>query len=217
MEGDAFSESDTALHTRLLSEDPCSLITDIREYDVPYLARVCIDLNIRVGCWYDVSSEGGSIKVTRQEHILTPSNPKVFAFDIECSKAPLKFPNAEVDAIYMISIMIDGRGILIINRDIVSKDINDFEYCPRCSVIIRYTPHPDYKGPFHVYNEPSEEALLKRFYRLIEVHFPRRLHLRRRSPTFSCPSTATSSTGPSSATAVSCSASTCRTKSAFAR
>ena len=110
-----------------MSEDPCSLITDIREYDVPYLARVCIDLNIRVGCWYDVTSDGGTIKVTRQEHILTPSNPKVFAFDIECSKAPLKFPNAEVDAIYMISIMIDGRGILIINRDIVTKDINDFE------------------------------------------------------------------------------------------
>ncbi|KAK8827679.1 hypothetical protein WA577_007226, partial [Blastocystis sp. JDR] len=103
------------------------------------------------------------------------SNPKVFAFDIECSKAPLKFPNAEVDAIYMISIMIDGRGILIINRDIVTKDINDFEY----------TPHPDYKGPFHVYNEPSEEALLKRFYRLIEVfHFLFRFPLGRKAQHF---------------------------------
>ena len=158
-----------ALHTHLMSEDPCSLITDIREYDVPYLARVCIDLNIRVGCWYDVTSESGTIKVTRQEHILTPSNPKVFAFDIECSKAPLKFPNAEVDAIYMISIMIDGNGILIINRDIVTKDINDFESQRQSWLIARYTPHPDYKGPFHVYNEPTEEALLKRFYHLIEV------------------------------------------------
>ena len=116
MEEETFNEEDTALHTRLLSEDPLSQVIDIREYDVPYLARVCIDLNIRVGCWYDVSSDRGVITVTRQEHILTPSNPKVFAFDIECSKAPLKFPNAEVDSIYMISIMIDGRGILIINR-----------------------------------------------------------------------------------------------------
>ena len=33
-----------------------------------------------------------------------------------------------IDSIYMISIMIDGRGILIINREIVSKDIDDFEY-----------------------------------------------------------------------------------------
>ena len=95
--------NDKALGTRFLTEDPCSLIYDIREYDVPYLARVCIDLNIRVGCWYEVSSEGGIIQVKRQEHILTQSNPKVFAFDIETSKAPLKFPNAEVDSIYMIS------------------------------------------------------------------------------------------------------------------
>ena len=51
----------------------------------------------------------------------------MFAFDIETSKAPLKFPDATKDAIYMISIMIDGQGVLIINREIVSKDISDFE------------------------------------------------------------------------------------------
>ena len=88
-----------SLHSRLLAEDPLSQVTDIREYDVPYLARVRIDLNIRIGCWYDVSSDRGVISVTRQEHILTPSNAKVFAFDIECAKAPLKFADASVDAI----------------------------------------------------------------------------------------------------------------------
>ena len=111
----------------LSSEDPTSAILDIREFDVPYLARVCIDLNIRVGCWYEVVPEPAGIRLIRQEHILTPSNPKVFAFDIETSKAPLKFPDATKDAIYMISIMIDGQGVLIINREIVSKDISDFE------------------------------------------------------------------------------------------
>ena len=111
----------------LSNEDPTSAILDIREYDVPYLARVCIDLNLRVGCWYEVIPENGGIRMVRQEHILTPSNPKVFAFDIETSKAPLKFPDATKDAIYMISIMIDGQGVLIINREIVSKDISDFE------------------------------------------------------------------------------------------
>lgn len=169
MEEESFNEEDSALHTRLLSEDPLSQVTDIREYDVPYLARVCIDLNIRVGCWYDVVSERGVTTVTRQEHILSPSNPKVFAFDIECTKAPLKFPNAEVDSIYMISIMIDGRGVLIINREIVSKDIDDFEQAQSPHITIRYSPHADYKGPFHVYNEQTEEALLRRFYTLIEV------------------------------------------------
>lgn len=127
LEDDTLNEDDSALHSRLMSEDPLSQVTDIREYDVPYLARVCIDLNMRIGCWYDVVSDNGVITVSRQTHILTPSNPKVFAFDIECSKEPLKFPNAESDSIYMISIMIDGRGVLIINREIVSKDIDDFE------------------------------------------------------------------------------------------
>ena len=78
--------------------------------------------------------------IKSQEHILTPSNQKVFAFDIETSKAPLKFPDASKDAIYMISIMIDGRGILLINREIVSKDIDDFEYVFECA-FTRGLPH----------------------------------------------------------------------------
>ena len=45
------------------------------------------------------------------------------------------------------------------SRNKKGKDISDFEY----------TPHPDYKGPFHVYNEATEELLLRRFYTLIEV------------------------------------------------
>lgn len=36
----------------------------------------------------------------------------------------------------------------------------------------RYTPKADYKGPFHVYNEATEEALLRRFYTLIEEEKP---------------------------------------------
>ena len=39
----------------------------------------------------------------------------------------------------------------------------------------RFTPHPDYKGPFHVFNEPSEEQLLRRFYAIIEVRCITRL------------------------------------------
>ena len=50
----------------------------------------------------------------------------MLAFDIECTKAPLKFPVADVDQIFMISYMVDGQGYLIISREVVSKDINDF-------------------------------------------------------------------------------------------
>lgn len=38
----------------------------------------------------------------------------------------------------MISYMIDGVGFLIINRQIVSEDVEDFEY----------TPKPEFKGEF---------------------------------------------------------------------
>lgn len=72
----------------------------------------------------------------------------------------MKFPNAEIDQVMMISYMLDSEGYLIVNREviflrkytifevplsdiffvskIVSEDIDDFEY----------TPKPDYPGPF---------------------------------------------------------------------
>lgn len=95
------------------------------------------------------------------------------AFDIETTKLPLKFPDAETDQIMMISYMIDGqvsatpfiepflgryccrfsqlyfvsfKGFLITNREIVSENIEDFEF----------TPKPEYEGPFTVFNEDDE-------------------------------------------------------------
>ena len=85
--------------------------------------------------------------------LLTHPHTQVLAFDIECEKAPLKFPNAENDRIYMISYMTPGQGFLIINREIVSQDVSDFEY----------TPKPQYPGPFTVMHEANEEGLLRRF------------------------------------------------------
>lgn len=72
-----------------------------------------------------------------------PQEPRVFAFDIETTKLPLKFPDAEIDSIMMISYMVDGQGYLIINRECVSEDIEDFEF----------TPKPEYPGPFKIFNE----------------------------------------------------------------
>jgi DNA polymerase epsilon subunit 1 len=31
----------------------------------------------------------------------------------------------------MISYMLDGKGFLIVNREIISEDIDDFEYTPK--------------------------------------------------------------------------------------
>ena len=45
------------------------------------------------------------------------------------------------------------QGFLLINREVVSADIPDFEY----------TPLPDFKGPFTVRNLPDEQAILRAF------------------------------------------------------
>ncbi|KAL2163261.1 hypothetical protein VTH06DRAFT_5317 [Thermothelomyces fergusii] len=134
--------------------DASDFIVDIREYDVPYHVRVMIDLDIRVGNWYFVEAKNGVTTVIRNEERLAPADPVVMAFDIETCKAPLKFPDPAVDQIMMISYMIDGQGFLITNREVVSEDIDDFEY----------TPKPEYPGPFMIFNEPDEKAVIERFF-----------------------------------------------------
>ncbi len=58
----------------------------------------------------------------------------IASFNYSGTKEPLKFPDANIDSIYMISYMIDGEGYLIVNREIVSEDIEDFEYTPKKEV-----------------------------------------------------------------------------------
>ena len=127
-------------------------IVDIREFDVRFITRCCIDLNIRVANWYDVepiTELNGCASLKWRKDVEHRPEIKIFAFDIETEKAPLKFPNAEHDRIMMISYMIDNDGYLIVNREIVSKDIDDFEY----------TPKPEYRGVFTIFNEDDEEVL----------------------------------------------------------
>ena len=144
--------------------DPLSDLIDAREYDVPYLVRVCTDLDIRSGAWYTVTpdphdSHGVTLSDMDAE---TKASPTYLAFDIECTKAPLKFPDADVDSIFMISYMVSGQGYLIISRDVVGKDVEDFEY----------TPKPSYPGPFAIFNERTEEELIRRFLSEYQLHRP---------------------------------------------
>lgn len=142
--------------------DPSELIYDIREYDVPYHVRVAIDVDIRVGKWYTVESKNQQIVLTEMPERIARADPVVLAYDIETTKLPLKFPDASIDKIMMISYMIDGEGYLITNREIVSQDIEDFEY----------TPKPEYPGMFTIFNEPDERALLERFFEHIQEEKP---------------------------------------------
>ncbi|KAJ8941928.1 hypothetical protein NQ318_013261 [Aromia moschata] len=131
-------------------------ILDIREYDVPYHVRVSIDLKVFCGSWYTIKSRGSAANpiITLRSDIIERPEPIVLAFDIETTKLPLKFPDAATDQIMMISYMIDGQGYLITNREILSADIDDFEY----------TPKPEFEGKFTIFNEPNEMALIQRFF-----------------------------------------------------
>ena len=119
--------------------------------------------DIRIGKWYTVEANHGVISLTCIEERLQRADPVVMAYDIETTKLPLKFPDSSIDQIMMISYMIDGAGFLITNREMVSENIGDFEY----------TPKPEYKGPFVIFNEPDERALIERFF----------LHIRECKPT----------------------------------
>jgi len=110
-----------------------------------------------------VEAKHGIVSLTCIDERMQRADPVVLAYDIETTKLPLKFPDAVIDQIMMISYMIDGQGFLITNREIVSEDIADFEY----------TPKPEYDGPFLVFNEPDEKAVLERFF----------LHIKEARPT----------------------------------
>ncbi|KAJ2231118.1 DNA polymerase epsilon catalytic subunit [Coemansia sp. RSA 518] len=129
-------------------------VLEMREFDVPYYLRVAIDNEIRVGLWYDVRADSGTITLSRRDDLVQRADPVVLAFDIETTKLPLKFPDANVDMIMMISYMIDGQGYLITNREVVAHDIEDFEYSPTV----------EFPGPFVIFNEQDEASVLRRFF-----------------------------------------------------
>jgi DNA polymerase epsilon subunit 1 len=81
------------------------------------------------------------------------SHPVTFPFHRH-SLTVRQFPDSQIDSIMMISYMIDGKGFLLVNREIVSEDIEDFDY----------TPKPEFQGPFTCINEPNEKALLQRWF-----------------------------------------------------
>ncbi|KOM50575.1 hypothetical protein LR48_Vigan08g140200 [Vigna angularis] len=132
-------------------QDFLDCLTDLREYDVPYHVRFAIDNDIRCGQWYDVGVSNNGVKLEKRTDLLQRAEVRVCAFDIETTKLPLKFPDADYDLVMMISYMVDGQGYLIINRECVGDDIEDIEY----------TPKPEFEGCFKVTNVQNEIELLR--------------------------------------------------------
>ena len=71
------------------------------------------------------------------------AEPVVMAYNIETFRVP------RPGQVMMISYMVDGQGFLITNRDIVSKDIEDFKYPSKEGC----------EGPFTIFNEADEVSL----------------------------------------------------------
>lgn len=135
-------------------QDYLDCIIGMREYDVPYHVRFAIDNDARCGQWYTVKVDSSKVTLEKRVDLLQRAEVCVCAFDIETTKLPLKFPDAEYDMIMMISYMVDGQGYLIINRECVGGDIEDLEY----------TPKPEFEGNFKVANMPNEKELLRRWF-----------------------------------------------------
>ena len=109
-EGFEAAFGDDAAHQKYANADPMDQIVDIREHDVPYIARCAIDHGYRVGHWYDVTCNTDDvITLKRDEKMIKRADPVILAYDIETSKAPLKFPDASHDFVMMISYMVDGQ------------------------------------------------------------------------------------------------------------
>jgi DNA polymerase epsilon subunit 1 len=90
---------------RSIGKDPMKFLSDIREYDVPYHCRVCIDTGLRCGKWYRFTLKDRMIFHLEEDKTLVSAPPlNYMSFDIETSKLPLKFPDSKIDMIMMISL-----------------------------------------------------------------------------------------------------------------
>ncbi|EME32355.1 DNA polymerase epsilon subunit 1 [Galdieria sulphuraria] len=149
---------------KLTRSDGFHSILEIFEYDISPISRTMISQNIHVGLWYNVRVDSKSNAVLHPlSEIVERPQPVVLAFDIETTKAPLKFPDAKTgDQVMMISWMIDGKGYLGVNREIVAANIDDFTYSPK----------DEFPGDFTVFNENDERSLLLRFLDEIQLHTP---------------------------------------------
>ncbi|SBT37586.1 DNA polymerase epsilon, catalytic subunit a, putative [Plasmodium ovale wallikeri] len=153
----------------LSKEEVMNEIVEIYEYDVKYTTRLCIDKNLRCGVWYRVIRDESELYTESiyfeilNKKMLAPLN--VLAWDIECYKDELKFPDKEKDEIILISYMYNAQGYLIVNRNVMSKNIREF----------LYKPNEEYSGAgtFKIFNEENEYYLLKRFLehiKLLRIH-----------------------------------------------
>ncbi|EZG43301.1 DNA polymerase [Gregarina niphandrodes] len=139
---------------RLIDSDTTYLIDSIYEHDIDIATAYMIDRDIRCGKWYMIDSnpEDKDFPIISSAGESWKSKLpllRILAWDIETHKAPLKFPQAEIDPVMSISYYTNQGGYLLVNRQHFSRDIADFTF--------------QFKSEFKVYNFDEEKTLLKFF------------------------------------------------------
>lgn len=145
------------------TKDPLDYLIDIREYDVPYHCRVCIDTGLRCGKWFTFKMKDKFVdSFSERTDLLGLPDLRYISFDIETTKLPLKFPDSKSDRIIMISMTHSEKSILITNREVLPEDVTSFDYAPK----------PDFATTVTIFNEVDEKALLMRFFAVIFDYKP---------------------------------------------
>ena len=85
----------------------------------------------RCGQWYTVKVDSSKFTLENRADLLQWVEVRVCVFDIETTKLPFKFLDAEYDMIMMISHMVDGQGYLIKNWEVKTLGI---VLCPLASL-----------------------------------------------------------------------------------
>ena len=75
--------------------------------------------------------DSSKVTLENRANLLQRAEVHVCAFDIETTKLPFKFPDAEYDMIMMISHMVDGQSYLIKNQEVKTLGI---VLCPLISL-----------------------------------------------------------------------------------
>ena len=115
-----WTKNGLSLHHKSTFNNLCNKIFYIPKTNIHSLLvyGFCNPADARCGQWYTVKVDSSKVTLENRANLLQRAEVCVCAFDIETTKLPFKFPDAEYDMIMMISHMVDGKGYLIKNQEV---------------------------------------------------------------------------------------------------
>ncbi|MFW9929676.1 MAG: 3'-5' exonuclease, partial [Candidatus Thorarchaeota archaeon] len=120
-----------------------SNVVEWREADILYHRRVAIDLDLRIGSWYEGNFKNQEcIKIQKLPEIIESPQLEIFAYDIETSNPRNEQPDPNKHSITMISYFSkQSRGVLVNASIVESSNLNDF-------FVVTRKPNSEYSKPW---------------------------------------------------------------------